>query len=416
MFPMPAASQSPFGAVLAVTFINSVGTGVVTNGIFFLTDGPAYGFTRSQNYLLGVALGVTYVAAALGTSRLLIGLRRMFPSLGARALLIMLMIGMGALCVIPRAAMYFAGPSGQPGAWSAWLLVCLYSPMAGVLWPLVEGYVSGGRSGASLRSAMGVWNVVWSSAIVVTYWGMSPLIRAHTVETILALGVLHMAAIPLILRFSADLPPHVHEEHEPHPPVYEDLMVTFRYLLPMSYLVSSALGPYLPGAMARLGVAEDWRAFLATAWLVPRVFTFLAMQRWQGWHGRWWPAILGGGLIVVGFGVCVLSPVLDGGKGGIAMMVTGLFMFGTGMATVYSAALYYGMEVQRNEADAGGSHEGLIGLGYTVGPLIGFMASEAAVRGMLPEASFEPVMLGLVALITAGVAGAVVRRVHRHTR
>jgi hypothetical protein len=413
---VPAPPRSPFGSVLAVTFINSLGTGVVTNGIFFLTDSPAYGFSRTRNFLLGVVLGLTYIAAATGAGRVLKALRGRFPALAGRRVLVLLMLGMAVLTTLPQAAVWLAGGDGRPAAWPIWVMVCLYSPLTGVLWPLVESYVSGGRSGARLRSSIGVWNVVWSGAIVVTYWGMSPLIRSYATETILALGAFHLLAIPFILRLTRDPAPHLAEHHEPHPPVYEDLLVTFRLLLPMSYVVSSALGPYLPDAMARMGVPPGWRAFLATAWLLPRVMTFFVLQRWQGWHGRWSMAIVGGGLLLAGFGMAVLSPVMASGNVAVAVLLAGLFMFGTGMATIYSAALYYAMEVGKADFEAGGTHEALIGFGYTVGPAIGLAASVATERGFLPGRAFEPVVLGTVAIIAIGVAGMVVRAVHRHYR
>lgn len=415
----PAERSQPkpieYGAVLLFTFINSIGTGVVTNGIFFLTDGPSYGFSQTQNYLLGIVQGITYIAAAVLAGRALARLGRKFPAMTSRGVLVALMLAMAALTTLPQLAAWMAGPGQRPGAWAIWLLVCLYSPLTGVLWPITESYVSGGRSGQALRSAIGVWNVVWSAAIVVAFCGISPLIKSHATEAILALGGLHLLVIPVVMMLARNPAPHGSEHHDPHPPVYDKLLVTFRMLLPMSYVVSSVLGPYLPGAMARLGVAADWRASLATAWLVPRVLMFFVLQRWQGWHGRWSMAPIGGGLLVGGFGVSVLAPVLASGNVAVALLLAGLCLFGMGMATIYSAALYYAMEVGKAEVDAGGMHEALIGFGFTLGPGIGLAASAAAEFGLLPATAFEPVVFGTVALLALGVTGAVVRRTRRYS-
>ena len=43
---------------------------------------------------------------------------------------------------------------------------------------------------------------------------------------------------------------------------------------------------------------------------------------------------------------------------------------GVGMGAVYYAALYYGLAVGHADVDAGGTHEGLIGVGYCLGPLV----------------------------------------------
>src|SRR4051812_50183323 len=50
--------------IYVFSFLNSIGTGVVTNGIVFFTK-QSYHFSDTQNYLLAVVLGVTYIAGAL---------------------------------------------------------------------------------------------------------------------------------------------------------------------------------------------------------------------------------------------------------------------------------------------------------------------------------------------------------------
>jgi hypothetical protein len=42
------------------------------------------------------------------------------------------------------------------------------------------------------------------------------------------------------------------------------------------------------------------------------------------------------------------------------------------MGLTYYAALYYALAVGHAEVDAGGNFEALIGLGYCVGPLLGW--------------------------------------------
>ena len=44
------------------------------------------------------------------------------------------------------------------------------------------------------------------------------------------------------------------------------------------------------------------------------------------------------------------------------------------IATIYTGAIYYAMAVGHSEVDAGGTHEALIGVGYTVGPACGLVA------------------------------------------
>ncbi len=402
------------GAIFVATFINSLGTGVVTNGIFFLTSG-AYGFTRTQNYLLGIVLGATYIAGAVATGPFIARLRR--RGISSRSLLVAVCFALATLCLIP----WCARRGGIEGSWPIWTLVVLYSPLTGILWPVMEGYLGGGKDGARLRAVMGRWNVVWSGAVVLSYWFMSPLIERHAAQTILILGLLHLASAWLIVKsFAREPGEHPLEAREPHPPVYAHLLITFRILLPVAYVVSSTLGPFLPDALSDLGVAAAAQTLVASLWLVPRVVTFLLMERWHGWHGRWWVVVAAAALLIGGFSLAVLSPL--GGRLGLSTaaclctLIAGLICFGTGMAAIYTGALYYAMEVGDAEIDSGGRHEALIGLGYAAGPICGILPSLAVARGVIPHDSFQPIVLGAVFLILAVATGTVLHRIHVHAR
>jgi MFS family permease len=396
-------------AVHALTFINSLGTGVVTNGIFFITK-QGYGFSALANFGLGVLLGVTYIFGALAAGPVQRGLRRAFPQLSTRAILCGIMVLLGVMCALPIGA----AKMGVTSTWPAWVLVAIYSPLSGMLWPIVESYLSGGRSGQVLRKTIGVWNIVWSSALVVAYWAISPLIKDHAVEAVAALGSTHLLGLVCLIAFAREPAAHVHAEHEPHPVVYEKLLVAFRWLLPMSYVVSSALGPYLPDLMPKLKVPEHLQTITASAWLIPRCLAFAVLGFWPGWHGMWWPAIGGGGALLAGFAVCVASTFAGGA--GLAVLLAGLALFGVGMGTIYSGAIYYAMEVGKAQVDAGGTHEALIGAGYTLGPLCGIAAVGIVHARGMREGSVNTLLLVEVAIIAMVMAMVVVRQVRRGGR
>ncbi|MFN5944029.1 MAG: hypothetical protein ACK5ZG_16230 [Phycisphaerae bacterium] len=401
---MRPSNHTSLASVHALTFINSLGTGVVTNGIFFITK-QAYGFSALSNFALGVLLGVTYIIGALGAGPVQRSLRRFMST---RAVLASVMLALTLMCLLPIAAQR----AGVTASWPAWVLVGIYSPLSGMLWPIVESYMSGGRSGNALRRIIGVWNIVWSSALVVAYWAISPLIKDHAVEAVALLGMTHVVGLACLFSFAKEPAQHVHEEHEPHPPVYEKLLVTFRWLLPMSYVVSSALGPYLPDLMPKLGVREGMQTITASAWLIPRCLTFAAFGFWPGWHGRWWPALAGGGALLAGFAICVVSPLAGGG--GLAVLLAGLALFGCGMGIIYSGAIYYAMEVGKSQVDAGGAHEALIGAGYTLGPLCGIAAVGIVTARGLDSSHIDTLLLIEVALVALVMATIVLRQVRKH--
>jgi hypothetical protein len=412
--PSGSAGPTPLWAVLTFTFLNSLGSGVVTTGIVFLAA-SAYGFGRTDNYWLGLLLGVTYIVGALSAGPLIRKLQAMVPGLSPRGILAGLMVIAGLLCAVPYVARAMSTSSDpKSGAWAVWVLVGIYGPLTGVLWPLVESFLSGGRSGKELRTATGRFNISWSSALVVAFVAMAPLVREAPLLVILLLGGVHIGSAALLAKFPPSPAAHVHEHHEPHPPVYASLLSVMRLLLPTSYVLYSALNPYLPVAFAALGIDKSMHTIVAATWLLARVITMVTFERMESWHGRWWVPIVGGLLLMAGFAMTVLSPQVGGGGTGIAVGVAGLVVFGVGMGVIYCAAIYYAMEVGSAEVDAGGTHEALIGVGYTLGPTIALLATAGVHYELLSESRFAiSVVIGTGLFAAPVVILAIVRSLGR---
>jgi len=390
---------------MAFVFLNSVGTGAVTLGIFFLAE-SAFGFTPRRQFLLGALLGATYVPGAIGVGPALRMIAARSKAISSRSVLVGLMIVMGLACLLPPLVVT-RGASGVTGEWSIWLLALVYAPLSGVLWPITESYVSGGRRGDRLRSAAGLFNIVWAGAVVFSMWAMAPFVEDRPMVVLGALALLHAIAAFLLIPMGAEPPKHFEEAHEPHPPVYKALLTVFRIQLPASYIVISALEPYLPFALERLGVAPELKPPLVTVWLVSRLMVFVLFERWGGWHGRWWLAFVAAGMMLAGFAVSLSSPLTAPAIGeplALTQMVIGLAVCGAGLGAIYAAAFYYVMEVGDAKVDAGGTHEALIGMGYCVGPVCGLAAIGLAPGG----ADFEPPMLLFVTLVVAALAGSAI--------
>ncbi|MEM7628568.1 MAG: hypothetical protein AAF356_04000 [Planctomycetota bacterium] len=399
--------RTPLWAVLAVTFLGSIGTGAVANGVFFLAE-SAYGFDKAQNFQLGVWMGITYIAGALAIGPLLRAAARRFDWLSTRAALGALLVLVGLVCQIPPAAGWLL--AGEH-AWTLWLSVGVFGPATGAFWPICESYLSGARRGERLRSAVGRFNITWASAVVLSYWLMAPVVEGSPLLVLALLGLVHVVAAVVLLWFPAEPAAHAPEDDkasESNPASYRRLLTVFRVLLPLSYVLLAALNPFLVAATAALQIEPGWKMLLASMWMLPRVVLFFAFERWHGWHGRWWMPIAAGALFVAGFALAVLAPGLQdvaGRTGGIALLVVGLVAYGTGMSMAYVGALYYVLEVGEAQVDAGGSHEALIGVGYTLGPACGLLAVLTADR---LGVSFETLLLvgiGASCLGVAAIAG-----------
>jgi MFS family permease len=121
--------------------------------------------------------------------------------------------------------------------------------------------------------------------------------------------------------------------------------------------------------------------------------------------------------LIVGFAGCVLSRVVGGEQLGMAqgLLLGGLAVFGVGMGIVYSGAIYYAMEVGSAQVEAGGTHEALIGVGYTLGPALALVAALGVERGMLSDIQGDGAVMALVGAATLLIAVYVVRRVRTMT-
>jgi hypothetical protein len=411
------ARTSPLRSVLAFSFLNSLGTGAVQTGVFFLLQ-SAFGFGRLENYVFGLVLYGSYIAGALAAGP---GLRRLaaaLPWLSTRGVLTIVVLVQAAASLLPRAIMSTTGVATPP-EWTVWAVGIAFGVFTGVMWPIVESYLSGGRSGARLNAATGRFNVLWSAAVLVSFWLMAPLIERAPVDVITALGVVQLASVALLGRFGREPARHIESEHEPHPAWWADLLAAFRVLLPLSYVVSGTLSPMLPAALIEAGVPLAWGPPVASAWLTARVVVFFVFERWAGWHGRAWMPAVAFVLLIGGFVGAVLAPRL--GPAALPVLIGALAVFGAGHAMIYLGALYYAMEVGKAEVDAGGTHEALIGLGYGLGPAIGIgvlLASSRLSRGdehAGPTGDFDTWLVGAVVALSAVAAALVWRSIRRKT-
>jgi len=361
-------SDRPLLLGLTVTFMASIGTGAVTMGIYFLTE-SALGYARKRNYALALAIGLIYIVGAVTIGRVLTHATGRLGS--TRRVAVLILTGLGVACFLPIVA--GGGIRQTPPEWSIWVTGMAFGFLTGCLWPIVEAFISGGRRDANLRSAIGMFNIVWASAVILAMWLIAPFVTDAPMMVFVCVGVLHFAAAGTCLAMPPE--PRRHLDDSPHavPAAYRPLLRVTRILLPACYLLIASVSPAIPVVMGALGVSLTWKGPLFSIWLGARLAAFVMLERWHGWQGRFGPPLIGGLGLIAGFAAAMLSP--RAGDLGIALLVVSLVVFGVSSGMIYVAALYYGMEVGGARVDDGGSHEAIIGLGYAGGPacgLIGF--------------------------------------------
>ena len=351
-----AERTTPLRWVLMLTFIASLGTGVFWHGLSFIAA-HTYRFEQGRNFALYALMGALYAVGALGAGR---AIRLTAKHLSPRGVLACCIGIEAAVCMLPVV---------WTGEWTLWVSGSVVTFLSAIHWPIVESYISAGRHGPAMRNAVLSFNLTWMPATVVPMLVMAPLLERHGAWTIGGLALANLAALGLLPLFSRRPAPHREEEASPHvAAAYPLLLRSARVLLPVSYVLTSALAPILPYRFEQVGVAVWWQTPSTATWMIVRVVSLGLMWLAPFWHGRWGTLVLGAVTMTGGFALIVLGP-------SIGVMLAGFACMGIGLGIVYNVALYYAMAVGRAAVEAGGTHEALIGTGYTLGPLAGLLGS-----------------------------------------
>jgi len=387
----PSPSTSPrtsLSAVLAVTILASFGTGILWNGLPFIAEHD-YHFDKVKNLALLTFLGVIYVGGALSAGP---ATRLVERRLSARGVLVWA-LGVQAVLAL--------GPWFVDDEWIVWVVMGASSLLASFFWPIVESYVSAGRHGRDMRTAMGWWNVAWTGAIALALVFMAPLMTGEGKTArfaIVGLAVLNTLAAASLIWFRREPSEHDVETSDAHVgPEYPMLLRSARILLPLSYVLLAAISPLMPYRLDDLAVEPHWKTPMTAIWMFARVAGIAVLWRLPFWHGRWGTLVVGGAGMAAGFTLIVAAPT-------VPLMMTGLALFGGAQGVTYFAAIYYAMSVGRAAVDAGGVHEALIGVGYTLGPVAVLAGLGVAAGTRLPEPSAIIFAVGVIAAVGFGVA------------
>ncbi len=347
---------TPVAAVLSLTVLASFSTGVFWNGMPFIAE-KDYQFTEFDNFLLFLVVGLIYVAAALGAGTML---RVLEGRVRPRSVLGGIIVLQGAACSVAIV----------DASWIVWVVTMAISALSAFFWPVVEGYLAAGKAGARLRFAIGLWNVAWTSAVAISLILMAPFMRqgGDARWAIVVLGGVNLLGLLTLFWFNARPMAHGDESAGAEiGPEYADLLHSARILLPVSYILVAMISPLMPYRMSAIGVDPTWRTAFTATWMLARVAAIVAMWQLPFWHGRWGTLLFAGASMTLGFLGLILAP-------NAPVMFVGLALFGLGQGVTYYAALYYVMSVGHQSVDAGGTHEGLIGVGYAAGPLLGLVS------------------------------------------
>jgi len=353
--------------VLLLSFIESFATILLERAIYFYSH-ERLGYSRAQNLGLALVFGLTYAAGAALSH----GMAR---RLGDRRALVATLTVLLAL---------HAGLTASPGGPLLPIGFAAVGFFEGAKWPVVESYVGAGLEPAQQLGAVGRFNVSWALAVPLALAASGPLIASGEPAVLfLAAAAANIVALGLC----ASLPAAAPHLESTHPALlgaadsarYGALLVASRWTMLSSYALMFLLAPLMPEVFQRLGRPVEEATLWASSMDAVRVLTFASLALVSGWRGRIAPLLVGALGMPLGFAL-----IMSGRSLGI--VIAGEVVFGVLVGITYHLALYYALVVKNAAVDAGGGHEGLIGLGLALGPAVGLLGEYLAGEGSSPLA------------------------------
>jgi len=349
----------PFTCLMLITFVESVCLAMVGIGVFFYTH-EVLKFTDGQNLALAMTMGGCYVLGARASHRVSNALgekRALASALAGQAIVHTLMV------LSPGSATLVAGS-------------IVFSFCGGLKWPVIESYVSAGRTPQQTAHAVGCFNIAWSLATPFGIIVAGPLIGSFEPRLLFVAAILadlcSLAATLPLGRSPEHLPvDHPHQLSVEQLSRWPALLLSSRWSMAVTYAVLQIINAVLPGIFDRLGITVELATALAGLIHLARFATFLLMRYFTGWHGRT-------GLNVLVVLVMPLAFALIVSEQSLTIVLTGELVLGAVSGLIYSAALYYAMVINNASVDAGGGHETAIGLGLAGGPAIGLIGAKMA--------------------------------------
>jgi len=356
-----------FKLLLVVTFIESLATVLVERGIYFYAY-EHLAFSNAMNLSVALSLGVAYIVGALASGPA-------STRVGEKRLLRWTLVGQ-CLC--------HAVPVVAPSVAAVFGVSIGIGLLNGLKWPLIESYVAAGRTRQAAARSIGLFNIAWSASVPLALWVTGPFLALRLpghwfgpgAVLFIVAGAVNLVSLALIGPLS-QRPIHASGADPDRWSAFQharlrSMLASSRWSMLAAFCLLFVVAPLMPAILIdRLGLETVWAAPFSSVIDGVRLATFVVLWRTTVWHHRpVWLAVAACG-VPAGF-------VLIMAGGGLGFVLLGQVVFGAAMGLAYYSALYYAMLAQNASVDAGGVHEGLVGLGFFLGPLFALMGSRLA--------------------------------------
>jgi MFS family permease len=381
--------------LLLITFLESFATICLERGIYFFTS-ARLAFTKAQNLALAVAFGAAYFAMAFASHPIA-------ARLGERRLLRGAILGLLAIQLALAGWMQLAAGrvSGLGDLAVVFVATTLVGALTGIKWPVIESYVSAGATPNETFGIVGRFSFAWAGAVPLSLALAGPLIALHPSALFLVPAGLNGAGLVLTAAL-ADRPLHLPHDHPARPDParmarMRSLLAAGRLQLLASYALMWVLAAVVPNLLAsRFGLAVVAATAVASLQELARVKAFVILSALRGFCDRVGVLLAANVLLPAGFALVLFANSLP-------VLIAGEILFGLAAGIIYYASLYHALVIKNAAVEAGGAHEGLIGLGFAIGPIAGLIGLYLPYVDSMQGVTIGVAPVVLVCLVLAGV-------------
>jgi MFS family permease len=349
----------------ALTWLNICATAYYGNYVFFLLR-KEYGFGNKDNLLYAALGGFLYVFGAWFAGN--------FAQ--KRGYYFALKIGFSVMTVSLLTGMFLSTAVGQLAVLLGWTFGMCFT------WPVLEALASEGEDRKGLATMVGVYNVVWAGGAAVAYFTGGALLENLGPRSLFwfpaALHVTQFAMLLFLQRQARSMPPapvamaNESGPIDPHdagiPLKRRKIFLRLAWLAnPFAYIAMNTVLPLIPDVTASLKLSTTLAGFVCSVWMFARLFSFMALWRWSGWHYHFGWLVSAYVAMIGAFAALLLMESL------VVVLVSQL-LFGAAVGVIYYSSLFYSMDVGETKGEHGGLHEALLGIGLCVGPAMGTAA------------------------------------------
>lgn len=345
--------------LLLVTFIECIANTILLRGIYLIGKYDLH-FEDTDNLWLTLIFGLANVPACMLADKIT-------AKIPERKLMLFALLAQVPI----QLALLWAKPF-----WAVAALNVTIGIMCGLKWPVMQSYVSAGRTPQKTRQALGIFNLSWASGVPIgaTIAGTVATIYApYTFKGsifIFSAGLNIIAA--LLFWNTPNRPNRLEESHPERPDLAETqrlthLLSAHRMIMFASYATMIVISALLPGVLKNMEIAERENSAISSVFDWCRLAVFIFLGAYAGWHGKRWPIFVSIIFMPVGFFLTLFAP-------NVGLVMLGELIFGITLGLSYFGALYYAQVVKNAAVDAGGKHEAFIGSGYAIGPALAILA------------------------------------------